>query len=167
MKAKFVSTILLGLMLLSLAPSYVLANPDDDFAVGARYQITTITGSARAWIDGSWVIGPANLNMVVEVTYSGPHNVVFKVLTGTFTVRYKPYVIDTGHWRGDYNRDTHTAVYQGPATAPDGRHGYFVLFSTDDGVSGTGVYMHVLSDFRGEYGALWHIKMTSFRSRLS
>src|SRR3989337_3223125 len=86
---------------------------------GDRFAVTTIRGEARAWIDGRWVIGPAKLQLVVQVTYVGPHNIVFKVLSGTFQVNYKPYTIDVGHWRGDYNRDTHTAVYQGPATAPD------------------------------------------------
>ena len=59
----------------------------------------------------------------------GPYNIVFKVISGSFQVRNKPYTIDVGNWRGDYNRNTATSVYQGPATAPDGRNGYFVLLA--------------------------------------
>jgi hypothetical protein len=102
----------------------------------------------------------------VQVTFVGPHNIVFRVVDGTFQIRAKPYSIDIGHWRGDYNRDTHTSVYQGPATAPDGRQGYFVLFGADTGSTNTGVYMHIVRDFRGEYGALWHVDINAFRSQL-
>lgn len=99
--------------------------------------------------------------------FVGPHNIVFKVLSGTFQVRYKPYLIDVGHWRGDYNRDTHASVYQGPATTPDRRQGYFVLFGQDTSETSTGVYIHVGSDFWGEYGVLWHIDLTDFRYKFS
>jgi len=128
--------------------------------------ITTISGTAGAWIDGRLVTGPANLQLTVQVTYVGPYNIVFKVLSGTFEVSYKPYTIDTGHWRGDYNRETHTAIYRGPATAPDGHSAYFVLFGQDTSETQQGVYMNIPSDFRGEYGALWHIDLTAFRYRL-
>jgi len=161
--------ILLGVVLVSLTASSGFADPlfvGGNVVVGDHYAVTTIRGEARAWIDGRWVIGPANLHLLVQVTYGGPHNIVFKVLSGTFQVNYKPYAIDVGHWRGDYNRDTHTAVYQGPATAPDGRLGHFVLYGKDTTDTQQGVFMTVRSDFRGEYGALWHIELASYRTRL-
>jgi hypothetical protein len=162
--------ILLGVVLLSLPATSVFADPlfaGGNVAVGDQYVVTTIRGEARAWIDGHWGAGPADLQLRVQVTFFGPHNVVFKVLSGTFQVRYKTYVIDLGHWRGDYNRDTHTSVYQGPATAPDGRQGYLVLFGQDTGETQQGIYMSIHSDFRGEYGALWHINLTCFRYKLN
>ena len=161
--------ILLGVILVSLTASSVFADPlfvGGNVVVGDRYAVTTIRGEARAWIDGRWVIGPANLQLLVQVTYVGPHNIVFKVLSGIFQVNYKPYAIDVGRWRGDYNRDTHTAVYQGPATAPDGRLGYFVLYGKDTTDTQQGVFMTMRSDFRGEYGALWQIELTSYRTKL-
>ena len=72
-------------------------------------------------------------------------------------------MIDVGNWRGDYNRITAISVYQGPATAPDGRNGYFVLFGQDTTQAPQGTYMNVYSDFRGEYGALWHVNLVGFR----
>lgn len=162
--------IVLGLVLLSLSATTVLADPltsGGSVAVGDRYAVTTLQGYARAWVDGHWVKDPADLEMQVQVTYVGPHNVVFKVLSGSFQIRYKPYLLDVGHWRGDYNRDTHTTVYQGPATAPDGKQAYFVLYGQDTGGTSTGVYMHILSDFRGEYGVLWHVDLSAFRYAVS
>jgi hypothetical protein len=97
------------------------------------------------------------------VTFVGPINVVFRVLSGTFQVGNRDYVIDVGLWRGDYNLETHTSVYQGPATAPDGGVGYFTLYGQDTGVSNGGVLTHVYSDFRGEYGALWHVNLAAVR----
>ena len=140
--------------MVSLTASSVFANPlfvGGNGGVGDRYAVTTIRGEARAWIDGRWVIGPANLQLLVQVTYVGPHNIVLKVLSGTFQVNYKPYTIDVGHWRGDYNRDAHTAVRERKKDTTDTQQG---------------VFMTVRSDFRGEYGALWHIELASYRTRL-
>ena len=161
---------MLGLVLLSLTATSAYADPlfaGRNVMVGDRYVITTIRGEARAWIDGQWVTGPADLQLEAQVTFVGSHNIVFKILSGTFQVRYKTYTIDVGRWRGDYNRDTHTSVYQGPATAPDGRKGYFVFFGQDTTETQQGVYMSIYSDFRGEYGSLWHIKLTCFRYKLN
>jgi hypothetical protein len=161
--------ILLGVALVGLSISSVFADPllsSGSVAVGDRYLITTIRGEARAWIADHWVTGPVNLQLLVQVTYAGTHNVIFKVLSGTFQVNNKPYSIDVGQWHGDYNRDTHTAVYQGPATAPDGKRGYFVLYGRDTAGAQQGVFMNIWSDFVGEYGALWHIKLQSFRTKV-
>jgi hypothetical protein len=75
----------------------------------------------------------------------------------------RDYVIDVGLWRGDYNLETHASVLQGPATAPDGEVGYFTLYGQDTAVSNGGVLTHVYSDFRGEYGALWHVNLAAVR----
>ncbi len=103
MQAKHVPPILLGVVLLSLSLTTVYADPlyaGNMVAVGNQYSVTTTKGFARAWINGQWVTGPANLELQIQVTFVGPYNVVFKVLSGTFQVMYKVYVIDVGHWRG-------------------------------------------------------------------
>jgi hypothetical protein len=99
----------------------------------------------------------------VRVTFVGPYNVVFRVLSGTFQVGNKDYVIDVGLWRGDYNLETHASLYQGPATAPDGGAGYLTLYGQDTGESNGSVLMHINSDFRGEYDALWHVSLAAVR----
>jgi hypothetical protein len=109
------------------------------------------------------LIGPANLQLQVQVTFVGPRNVVFSVLSGAFSIDYKSYVIDVGRWNGDYNFDTHTAVYQGPATAPNGGIGSFILYAQDTGVGSGGVLMNATSNFNGEYGALWHVDLAAIR----
>jgi len=167
---KHILPILLGVVLLTVSASSAFADPlfaGGNVIVGDRYAVTTLSGTAQAWINGHWVTGPANLELQVQVTYVGPYNIVFRVLSGSFQVNYKPYIIDTGHWRGDYNRNTRTSVYQGPATAPDGGQGYFVLYGQDTIDNGTGVYMHIVSDFRGEYDALWHVDLHAFRYKLN
>ena len=170
MQTKHVPLILLGVVLLSLSLTAVLADPlyaGNSVAVGDQYSITTINGVARAWIDGQLVTGPANLELQVQVTFVGPHNVVFRVLSGTFQVLDKDYVIDVGHWRGNYNLDTYTSTYQGPATAPDGGLGYFVIYGRDIGLGSDGVLMHASSDFRGEYGAQWDVQLSAIRYQIS
>ena len=170
MQTKCVSPILLGVVLLSLSVTAVFADPlyaGNTVAVGDQYSITTVNGLARASIDGQWVIGPANLELQVQVTFVGPHSVVFKILSGTFQISYKDYVIDVGHWRGDYNLDTHTSIYQGPATAPDGGLGYFVIYGQDIGLGSGGVLIHASSDFRGEYGAEWDVQLSAVRYQIS
>jgi hypothetical protein len=170
MQTKYAPLILLGIVLLSLSVTTVFADPlyaGSMVAVGDQYSVTTISGSARAWIDGEWVTGTANLELQVQVTFVGPHNVVFKVLSGTFQVISKDYVIDVGQWRGDYNLDTHTSIYQGPATAPDGGLGYFVIYEQDIGLSSGGVLVHASSNFRGEYGAQWNVQLSAVRYQIS
>jgi len=169
MQLKRFFPVLLGVVLFSLAVSSVLADPLVAGGVvntGDQYSVTTINGTASAWINGTRVIRPANLQLQVQVTFVGPHNIIFKVVSGTFQIGNKPYAVDVGHWRGDYNRDTQTSTYQGPATAPDGRPAYFVIFSQDTRQTSTGTYMHSLSDFLGEYGALWHVDTTTFRTQI-
>jgi hypothetical protein len=144
----------------------VFADPwygSNSVAVGDQYSVTTLSGTAQAWIDGRLVTTPANLELLVQVTYVGPYNVVFRVLSGTFQVGDKDYVINVGLWRGNYNLETHASIYQGPATALNGGIGYFTLFAEDTGMSNAGVLMHVYSDFRGEYDALWHVSLTAVR----
>ena len=131
--------------------------------VGNQYTVTTIRGEARAWVDGQWLTGPADLTLQVQVTFVGPSNIVFKVISGSFQVKDKTCTIDIGNWRGDYNRIAETSVYQGPATAPDGRNGYFILYGHDTSQVQQGTYMSIYSDFRGEYGALWHIDLIGLR----
>ena len=170
MQTKYAPSILLGVVLLSLSLAAVFADPlyaGSLVGVGDRYSVTTISGSARAWIDGQWVTGTANLELQIQVTFVGPHNVVFKVLSGTFQVISKDYAIDVGHWRGGYNLDTHTSVYQGPATAPDGGLGYFVIYGQDIGLSSGGVLVHASSNFSGEYGAQWDVQLSAVRYQIS
>jgi hypothetical protein len=166
LKTKIPLSVILGAVLLTLAATSVYADPlvaGGNVMVGNQYTVTTIRGEARAWVNGQWLTGPADLELQVQVTFVGPHNLVFKVISGSFQVGSKPYMIDVGNWRGDYNRDTATSVYQGPATAPDGRNGYFVLLGQDTTQAQQGTYMNIYSDFRGEYGALWHVNLAGFR----
>jgi hypothetical protein len=166
LQTKQAFTIVLGIVLLSLSATTVLADPLSTgglVSVGDQYTITTIHGQAQAWIDGYWTIGPADIQLQVQVTFVGPHNVVFRILSGTFSVDYKNYVVDSVHWSGDYNLDTHAVVYQGPATAPNGGIGYFTLYAQDTGLGSGGVMMHATSDFSGEYGVLWHVDLAVVR----
>ena len=135
--------------------------------MGDQYSISTISGYAQAWINGQLVTDTASLALQVQVTYVGPYNVVFRVLSGTFQIGGKDYTINVGLWRGDYNLQTHSSVYQGPATAPNGGQGYFTLYGEDTGVSNGGVLTHIYSDFTGEYGALWHVSLTAIRYQTS
>jgi len=162
--------IVLGVVLLSLSATTVLADPLSSGAfvsIGDQYTITTIHGQAQAWIDGQWTTGPAKIQLQVQVTYVGPHNVFFSILSGTFSVDNKNYAIDPTRWNGDYNLNTHTAMYQGPATAPNGGIGYFTLYAQDTGFSSGGVLMHATSNFEGEYGVLWHIDMAVVRYQIT
>ena len=158
--------IVLAVVLLCISATSVFADPwygSASVAVGDQYSITTLQGIAQAWIEGGLVTSSANLELQVQVIFVGPYNVVFRVLSGTFQVGNKDYTIDVGVWRGDYNIETHTSIYQGPATAPNGGIGYFVLYGQDTGVTNGGVLIHVYSDFRGEYDALWHVSLTAVR----
>jgi len=166
MRTKNLLPVVLGVVLLSISATSVLADPwygGNAVAVGDQYSLQTLNGVAQAWINGRSVTSPANLELQVQVTFVGPYNVVFRVLSGTFQVGNKNYVIDVGVWRGDYNLETHTSVYQGPATASNGGTGYFVLYGQDTGLANGGVLVHVYSDFTGEYDALWHVSLAAIR----
>ena len=166
MRTKNLVPLLLGVFLLSLSTVSVYADPyygASNVAVGDQYTVSTLNGFAQAWIKGRLVTGPANLQLQVQVTYVGPYNVVFRVLSGTFQVAYKEYRIDVGGWRGYYNLQTHSSVYQGPATAPNGGLGYFTLYGQDGNPSNGGVLMKLHSDFTGEYDALWHVSLAAIR----
>jgi len=162
--------IVLGVVLLCTSVTAVFADPwygSNSVAVGDQYSLTTVQGIAQAWIDGRLVTSSANLELQVQVTFVGTYNVVFRVLSGTFQVGGKNYQIDVGLWRGDYNLETHTSVYQGPATATNGGVGYFTLYGQDAGSSNGGVLVHISSDFRGEYDALWHVSLAAVRYQIT
>ena len=158
--------IFLGIVILSVTATSVLADPwygPASLAPGDQFSITTLNGFAQAWIDGRLVTDTANLALTVQVTFVGPYNVVFRVVAGAFQVGGKDYAIDVGAWRGDYNLQTHSSIYQGAATAPNGGTGYFTLYGEDLGVSNEGVLTHIYSNFTGEYGALWHVSLSAIR----
>jgi len=166
MQVKSLVPVVLGVVLLSLTVTSVFADPlfsGNAVAVGNQYSINTVNGSAEAWIDGRLVTGPANLQLQVQVSYVGPYNVHFQILSGTFLVANKNYVVTVSQWYGNYNLQTHTSVYQGPATAPNGGIGYFTLYGQDIGLGNGGVVTHINSNFVGEYGALWHVSLTAVR----
>ena len=170
MQTKHVLPIMLAIVLLTLSTDTVLADPlsaGNAVMVGDQYSITTLHGYSQAWIDGRWIVSPANLQLQVQVTFVGPRSVAFHVLSGTFSIDYKNYVIDPTRWSGYYNLATHTAEYQGPATAPNGGIAYFQLFAADTGFGSGGVLIHATSDFIGEYGALWHVDLTVVRYRIT
>jgi len=170
MQSKHLIPIALGIVLVSLSATTALADPLSSgmlVSVGNKYTITTIHGQAQAWINGEWTTGPANIRLQVQVTYVGPHNVLFRTLSGTFSVDNKNYAIDPTRWNGDYNLNTHTAAYQGPATAPNGEIGYFALYAQDTGFGSGGVLVHATSNFSGEYGVLWHIDLAVVRYQIT
>ena len=170
MQSKTLIPIVLGVVLLSVSVSAVFADPwygSNAVAVGDQYSVATLNGLAQAWIDGRLVTGPASLQLQVEVTFVGPFNVYFKVLSGTFQIAYKDYVIDVTRWNGEYDLQSHTSVYQGPATAPNGGIGYFTLYGQDTGLGNGGVLVHIYSDFIGEYGALWHVSLSAVRYQIA
>jgi len=169
MQRKHLLPIVLGVALLSVSVTSVFADSfyTGTLTIGDQYSIITLHGLAQAWVNGQLLTGPANLELTVQVTFVGPHNVIFQILVGTFQIRNKDYVIDVGRWRGDYNFDTHTSVYQGPATAPDGGVGYFVIYGQDIGYGSGGVLMRVSSDFLGEYNARWDVELATVRYQIS
>jgi hypothetical protein len=166
LQTKNLLPVVLGVVLLSISATSVFADPwygSNAVTIGDQYSLQTLNGVAEAWINGRLVTSPANLDLQVQVTYVGPYNVVFRVLSGTFQVGDKNYVIDVGVWRGDYNLPAHTSVYQGPATASNGGIGYLVLYGQDTSLSNGGVLVHIYSDFAGEYDALWHVSLAAIR----
>jgi len=166
LKTKNLVPIFLGIVILSISVTFVLADPwygPASVALGDQFSITTLNGFAQAWIDGRSVTDSANLALTVQVTFVGPYNVVFRVVAGTFQVGGKNYAIDLGAWRGDYNLQTHSSLYQGPTTAPNGGTGHFTLYGEDIGASNGGVLTHIYCDFTGEYGALWHVSLAAIR----
>ena len=170
MRTKNMTLFFLGVLLLSVSATSVFADPwygSGAVAVGDRYSVTTLSGFAQAWINDRLVTDSASLALYVQVTFVGSYNVVFRVLSGTFQVGGKVYSIDVGLWRGGYNLQTHTSIYEGSATAPNGREGYFTLYGEDTGLSNGGVLMHLYSDFIGEYNANWHVSLTAIRYQIS
>ena len=148
-------------------PAFADSPASRNLIPGDRYAITTMSGEARAWVHGSWVTSPADLQLMVEVTYASQHNVVFKVLSGTIQFNGKVYSIVRSAWRGDYNRDTHTCVYQGPAIAPNGERAFFVIYGQDTVPTQQGTYMHMWSAFRDEDMILWKMNLQTYRFKIN
>ena len=169
MKQKHLPLCLLALALIVLATAPAFADPlaSGNLVSGDRYAITTMSGEARAWVSGSWVASPADLQLIVEVTYVGQHNVVFKVVSGTIQFNGKVYSIVSSAWRGDYNRDIHRCVYQGPATAPNGERTFFVIYGQDTAQRQQGTYMRMWSAFRDEDMILWRINLQTYRFKIN
>jgi len=169
MKKKHLPLSLLGLALIALAAAPAFADPlvSGDVIAGDRYAVTTMYGEAHAYVSGSWVTSPADLQLIVEVTYAGQHNVVFKVVSGTIQFNGKVYSIVSSAWRGDYNRDANTCVYQGPAIAPNGERTFFVIYGRDTAQRQQGTYMRMWSAFRDEDMILWRINLQTYRFKIN
>jgi hypothetical protein len=132
-----------------------------------RYAITPISGEARAWVAGSWVVSSANLQLIVQVTNVGPNNIIFRTLSGTIRFDDKVYNIVADGWRGDYNRVSKTCVYQGPAIAPNGARAFFIIYGHDTNDTQHGTYMRIWSAFRDENAMLWRIDLQTYRFKLN
>ncbi len=169
MRAKQVSFCLLALAFIALAtvPAFADSLASGDVAVGDRYAVTTISGEARAWVSGSWIKSPADLQLLVQVKYVGPNNVVFKVLSGTIQFNDKVYSIVASVWRGDYNRVSNTCIYQGPATAPNGQRAFFVIYGRDTLHVQQGTYMRMWSAFCDEERIVWRIDVYTYRFKVN
>ncbi len=169
MRTKQASSCLLALAFIALAtvPAFADSLASGDVAVGDRYAVTTISGEAHAWVSGSWMKSPADLQLVVQVTHVGPNNVVFKVISGTIQFNGKVYSIAASGWRGDYNRASNTCIYQGPATAPNGQRTFFIIYGRDTLHVQQGTYMRMWSAFRDEDRILWRIDLYTYRFKVN
>jgi len=169
MQAKRLPLCLLALCFIALAavPAFADSLATGNVVVGDRYAITTISGEARAWVSGSWIVSPADLQLSVQVTHVGPHNVIFRVLSGTIQFSGKVYAIVSSGWRGDYNRDSNTCVYQGPAIAPNGQRMFFIIYGIDTLHVQQGTYMRMWSVFRDEDRVVWRIDLQTYRFKIN
>ncbi len=152
---------------LATAPTFADSIVSNNLIVGDRYAITTISGEAHASVSGSSISSPADLQLIVQVTYAGPNNVIFKVLSGTIQFNGKTYNIVASGWRGDYNRISNTCVYQGPALAPNGQRAFFIIYGRDTLSVPQGVYMRMWSTFRDEDRTLWQINLQTYRFKIN
>jgi hypothetical protein len=115
----------LALIALMTVPAFAGPVAATSPSIGDRYTITSISGEARAWVAGSWVVSSASLQLIVQVTTVGSNNIIFRTLSGTIRLDGKVYNMVADGWRGDYNRVSKTCVYQGPAIAPNGARAFF------------------------------------------
>jgi len=166
---KRLSLCLLAMVFVAVAGVPAFADPlaSGEVTVGDRYAVTTISGEARAWISGSWIRSQADLQLVVQVTYVGTNNIIFKVLSGTIQFNGKVYGIVAGGWRGDYNRVSNTCVYQGPATAPNGERTFFMVYGHDTLYAQQGTYMRMWSRFCDEDRIVWRIDLQTYRFKIN
>jgi hypothetical protein len=169
MRAKQLPLLLVALALMTLVTVPAFADPiiAGGVAVGDRYAVTTISGEARAWFSGSWVASSADLQLMVQVTYVGPTNIIFRVLSGTIQFNGRVYRIIADGWRGDHNRVSKTCVYQGPAIAPNGARTLFIIYGHDTRDTQQGTYMRMWSAFRDENTVLWRIDLQTYRFKLN
>jgi hypothetical protein len=169
MREKHLPLFLVALALIALMTVPAFADPvaATSPSIGDRYAITPISGEARAWVAGSWVVSSANLQLVVQVTNVGPNNIIFRTLSGTIRFDDKVYNIVADGWRGDYNRVSKTCVYQGPAVAPNGARAFFIIYGHDTSDTQQGTYMRMWSAFRDENAVLWRIDLQTYRFKLN
>lgn len=83
----------LALIVLMTVPAFADPIAATSPSIGDRYTITPISGEARAWVAGSWVVSSAELQLVVQVTAVVPNNIIFRTLSGTIRFDGKVYNI--------------------------------------------------------------------------
>jgi hypothetical protein len=169
MREKQLPLFLVALALIALMTVPAFADPiaATSPSTGDRYAITPISGEARAWVAGSWVVSSASLQLVVQVTNVGPNNIIFRTLSGTIRFDGRVYNIVADGWRGDYNRVSKTCVYQDPAVAPNGARAFFIICGHDTSDTQQGTYMRMWSAFRDENAVLWRIDLQTYRFKLN
>ena len=169
MREKQLPLFLVALALIALMTVPTFADPvaATSPSIGHRYPIEPISGEARAWVAGSWVVSSANLQFVVQVTTVGPNNIIFRTLSGTIRFDGKVYNIVADGWRGDYNRISKKCVYQGPAIAQNGAQAFFIIYGHDTSDTQQGTYMRMWSAFRDENAVLRRIDLQTYRFKLN
>lgn len=158
-----VALALIALMTVSaFADSVAATSP----SIGDRYA-TTISGEARAWVAGSWLVSSADLQPVVQVTNVGPNNIASRTLSGTIRFDGMVYNIVADGWRGDYNRVSKTCAYQGTVITPGGARAFFTICGHDTSDTQQGAHMRMWSAFRDENAVLWRIDLQTYRFKLN
>jgi hypothetical protein len=157
----------LALIALTTVPSFADPVAATSPSIGDRYAITPISGEARAWVAGSWVVSSANLQLVVRATNVEPNNIIFRTFSGTIRFDGKVYNIVADGWRGDYNTVSKTCVYRGPAIAPNGARAFFIIYGHDTSDTQQGAYVRMWSAFRDENAVLWRIDLQIYRFKLN
>lgn len=102
LQTKHLLPVILGTVLLTLAATSVYADPlvaGGNVMAGNQYTVTTIRDQASAWVNGQWLTGPADLELQVQVTFVSPHNLVFKVISGSVQVGNMHYMINAATGR--------------------------------------------------------------------
>lgn len=160
--------LLMSFVMVSVMIASVTADPlKTNATIDDIYAVTTIRGEARTVVNGQVIVRQADLQLKIGIAEINSDWIGFKVVSGSIQIGARVFYVVSERWRGLYNRDRHTSVYEGWAKDTEGHVIYFAFRSVDVSQTQQGCFMDINELVRGLEGHYWKLELKAYRFKVN